>query len=65
MRFSEYHPPFQAPCFPIASIAYSEQEGKNRQLLNGRNGEMKIWYSRTNMIKGCLMDFPKISAAVP
>ena len=48
MRFSARQEPLRTPYLYTASIAYCEQVGVNRHVLGGRNGEIRIWYSRTS-----------------
>ena len=46
--------PLIAPCVPIASIAYCEQEGINRQQ-GILSGEIFFWYSLINLINNLLI----------
>jgi hypothetical protein len=48
MRFSARHEPLRTPYLYTASMAYCEQVGVKRHVLGGRNGEIRIWYSRTS-----------------
>lgn len=48
MRLSARQEPLRTPYLYTASMAYCEQVGVKRHVLGGRNGEIRIWYSRTS-----------------
>jgi hypothetical protein len=48
MRLSARQEPLRTPYLYTASMAYCEQVGEKRHVLGGRNGEIRIWYSRTS-----------------